>query len=307
MSTTRENHAHLLSVSKLVQRQLEGCNGNLGQMVQALKCVPNWDVPMGLHEFSLFQLPINDIGTGNGLQSFWGRSQIPLVGKGDTTNPSQGLIDAYSDFSSGAALAAPFVIMGVGLTFASESACFSLPGVAVPPANATAISPDAYLTEDTTAGGHQVNVSAVKAQLEWGRPGWAFAEDICDGFCAIMRVGNTSYLIDEPVKDFASCGVDRYDMGFSSCQLETPWFVDQTNAAYQGMNGGNPLGAAGLVFVPTNVTRTGLVAAGTSSTFSPSREGERVDASFGAAPKHKLYTNSCWKIFDFPIFMPAGL
>lgn len=281
--------------------------GSVQGLLDFVHSVPQGEIPIAFRQRIAFLLGIQDAPPGaagitDQVQEFWGQEEIDIMGI-KTPIGAQGMVSAYSDFSRGQALSADLLLLGVGVNIRGPDYRYRLRGGATASKDKLA-SPDAWTLEDLTNGA--LAPDFLNAELDVGGCAWDAAEDFCDGFNLKFTVADRVNIIDDPVKEIASCGEKRHGFGMSSSEIIVARDVSQVNALYNGLPSGNPFN--GRQFIATNLERDGLVTVNQNivSSFKPSRVGEAAKASFGLMSNHPLYTNPGWRFMSMPVLMEGG-
>lgn len=283
-------------------------NASPTQAMTALRSVPLQEIPVAYKADLTFQVPIQDSTAGGAVdqvKAFWGQSKInPLAVQSVNTN--LGIVGVDNDFSGGQALATDLLLMGIGVTLEGEDEEFIVGGVDTASPGGKHASPDVFTAADI-ASGTVLDTDVVKAYMAWGRYTWSAARNFADGTNMVFKIADRLHVVDEPSYNIASCGTKQHSRGFSNSLIDTGKYVNIVNQAYASLPGGNPFGAS-TRFISQNLIRTGLDPATGLSTFDPTYDaGNLAEVAFGAIPNHPLYSNPCWKLFDTPLLMKAGL
>ena len=221
-------------------------------------------------------------------------------------NDALGVVEATSDFGNANQLAADFCLTGIGVTLEGDDENFVVPGaIMASDATATTLAPDDFVTLDT--GANKDFDGSILAVADWGTYTRRLAEDLADALQVNFTIAERLVVIDEPLNTLAACGTRKGPMAASRSDIDTPWFVKKINDAYGNIADATQNPLASSKFVSQNARRTGLLADGTASTFTPDRlAGQIAKASYNDGLRHPIYTNDCTRIFDKPMMIKAG-
>ena len=275
-----------------------GAGAAADAVMSALSCIPLQDIPSTFEAQSVYQLPM----TSKQFDNSFGQTEVNPLNILQA-NESLGVVEATSDFGNANQLAADFCLTGIGVTLEGDDENFVIPGAVNTNASNQTLSPDDLVTLDTS--GDFAGVSLAVA--DWGTYTRRMAEDLADALQVNFTIAERLVVIDEPLNTLAACGTRKGPMAASRSDIDTPWFVKKINDAYGAIADAtqNPLAAS--TFFAQNVRRTGLVASGASSTFTPDRlSGQIAKASYNDGLRHPIYTNDCTRIFDKPMMIKAG-
>lgn len=204
------------------------------------------------------------------------------------------------------------IICAIGWHIRPEPLCWTATGNAYTPAVpavAKPISPDFFTTNDQTVvppGGstEQIPTGMIPASLEWGWWSNYAAWLMVAAYNLRWQMGQNTNIIFDELRNTAYMPPNSQDGSASSSLVDISLFVEQVNQFYQQFNPGGPQ------FLKADTVRLGSVGATAAnvSAFTPSRDLERVEATYGGMGlREMLKGNSEFRPLATPVAWPAGV
>ena len=203
------------------------------------------------------------------------------------------------------------IVCAVGWHLRPEPLCFTATGNAFTPAAGAAaaqpFSPDVFTTIDQTVnaiGGAApaVPTGMIPASYEHG---W-WANYACwlmvKAYNLRWQMGQNLNIFNDSLRNTAYMPPNAQDGSASSSLVDVPWFVNRLNAYYQNVAPGT------ASFLKANAVRLGSVTAAGVGVFTPSRDLERVEATYGGMGLRELLKgNSEYRPLSTPYILGAGI
>ena len=204
------------------------------------------------------------------------------------------------------------IVCAIGWHLRPEPLCFTASGMSsVLPASAVSkpFSPDIWTTQDTTytpsgASAPLVATTAVPANLEWGWWTNYAAWLMVAGYNLRWQIGQNLNIIFDELRNTAYMPNNAQDGSASSSQVDDAYFTYLLNQYYQSVAPGSN------TFLKTDTVRLGSINASSTnySVFTPTRDLERVEATFGGIGLRELLKgNSEFRPLTTPYILGAGI